>query len=67
VTLKMWRSPTEKQDEAPDASIAERFTNTFKEPLSVTKREAMRELFPSRRQKRVEQTVWPEWCRRPCR
>lgn len=32
----------------PDATIAARFHDTFTEPLSSSKREAMRELFPVR-------------------
>jgi hypothetical protein len=48
VMLRKWRpaagaSPLHN----PDASFAEKFHRTFKEPLSSSKRAALRELFPA--------------------
>jgi len=49
VMLSKWQPSASAPRSAPvtpDATIATRFHETFQEPLSSSKREAMRELFP---------------------
>ena len=48
VMINKWRSPSDcPQLKTPDETIAIKFHQTFTEPLSSTKRAAMRELFPA--------------------
>jgi hypothetical protein len=48
VMLRKWRlAARASPPHSPDASFAEKFHQTFKEPLSSSKRAAMRELFPA--------------------
>ena len=62
VMLSKWQpsaSAPRSAPATPDATIATRFHETFQEPLSSSKREAMRELFPragarGRRRRRLE-------------
>jgi hypothetical protein len=48
--LRKWRPVTDPQSlEIPDNSYSNKFHHTFRDPLSSSKRLAMRELFPGRR------------------
>ena len=51
--LRKWKPRSQgSPPETPDVFIADRFRETFAEPLSLAKREAMKELFPSKRRGR---------------
>ena len=53
VLLSKWKPRNQDRSlNSPDASIADRFHNTFAEPLSETKQAAMCELFPTKSARR---------------
>lgn len=53
VLINKWEHRPEQSNETSDVMIAAKFHDTFAEPISSSKREALRELFPLRRTRRA--------------